>query len=125
MALTCHSYNHVDVRIIMQCTYQWQIQGATGAIAPPPPFCTYFLYYSLKMVQVMFSTTTNVHYFINIVPPFSKSWIRHCIHMYMWQSQVENEHYSTVCGLIRLVISLECFVEITPDFLCPFELHAQ
>ena len=25
--------------------------GATGAIAPPP-FCTYFLYYSLKMVNV-------------------------------------------------------------------------
>ena len=38
----------------------------------------------------------------------------------MWQSQVENEHYSTVSGLIRLVISLECLVEITPDFLCPF-----
>ena len=35
----------------------------------------------------------------------------------MWQSQVENEHYSTVSGL---VISLECFIEITPDFLCPF-----
>ena len=31
--------------------------------------------------------------------------------------QVENEHYSTVSGLIRLVISLECFIEITPDFL--------
>ena len=28
-------------------------------------------------------------------------------------------------GLIRLVVSLECFIEITPDFLCPFELHAQ
>ena len=27
---------------------------------------------------------------------------------------------STVSGLIRLVISLECFIEITPDFLCPF-----
>ena len=41
---------------------------------------------------------------------------------YMWQSQVENKHYSTVSGLIRLVIilSLECFIEITPDFLCPF-----
>ena len=25
-----------------------------------------------------------------------------------------------VSGLIRLVISLECFIEITPDFLCPF-----
>ena len=33
---------------------------------------------------------------------------------------VENEHYSTVGGLIRLVISLECFIEIIPDFLCPF-----
>ena len=39
---------------------------------------------------------------------------------HMWQSQVENEHYSTVSGLIQLVISLECFIEITPDFLCPF-----
>ena len=39
----------------------------------------------------------------------------------MWQSQVENEHYSTVCGrLIQLVIFLECFIEITPEFLCPF-----
>ena len=38
----------------------------------------------------------------------------------LWQSQVENEHYYTVSGLIRLVISLECFIEITPDFLCPF-----
>ena len=35
----------------------------------------------------------------------------------MWQSQVENEHYYTVSGLIRLVISLECFIEITPDFV--------
>ena len=35
-------------------------------------------------------------------------------------TQVENEQYSTLSGLIRLVISLECFVEITPDFLCPF-----
>ena len=26
----------------------------------------------------------------------------------------------TISGLIRLVISLECFIEITPDFLCPF-----
>ena len=26
----------------------------------------------------------------------------------------------TVSGLIRVVISLECFIEITPDFLCPF-----
>ena len=35
-----------------------------------------------------------------------------CTHLYirMWQSQVENE----------LVVSLECFIEITPDFLCPF-----
>ena len=37
----------------------------------------------------------------------------------MWQSQVENEQYSTASGPIQLVISLECFVEITPDFLCP------
>ena len=34
----------------------------------------------------------------------------------MWQSQVENEHYSTLSGLIQLVLSLECFIEI----LCPF-----
>ena len=41
---------------------------------------------------------------------------------HVWQTQVENEHYSTVSGLIRLVIilSLECFIQITPDFLCPF-----
>ena len=39
---------------------------------------------------------------------------------HMWQSQVENKHYSTVSGLIRLVISLECSIEITPNFLCPF-----
>ena len=38
----------------------------------------------------------------------------------MWQSQVENENYSTVSRLIGLVISLECFIETTPDFLCPF-----
>ena len=46
-------------------------------------------------------------------------WVE--IRIIMWQSQVENEHYSTVSGPIRLVIlSLECFIEITPDFLCPF-----
>ena len=39
---------------------------------------------------------------------------------HMWQTQVENEHYSTLSGLVRLVISLDCFMEITPDFLCPF-----
>ena len=39
--------------------------------------------------------------------------------MHMWQSQEEDEHYSTVSGLIRLVLlSLECFIEITPDFAC-------
>ena len=45
-----------------------------------------------------------------------------CTSMYIiiWQSQVENKHYSTVSGLIGSVISLECFIEITPDFLCPF-----
>ena len=32
----------------------------------------------------------------------------------------ENGHYSTVSRLIRLVLSLECFIEIAPDFLCPF-----
>ena len=42
------------------------------------------------------------------------------IQKHVWQTQVENGHYSTVGGLIRLVISLECFIEITPDFLCPF-----
>ena len=35
-------------------------------------------------------------------------------------TMVENEHYSAVSVLIRLVVSLECFIEITPDFLCPF-----
>ena len=34
---------------------------------------------------------------------------------------VENEHYSTVSGLIQLVISLECFIEITPDFVSLYE----
>ena len=38
------------------------------------------------------------------------------VNFHMWQSRVENEHYSTVSGLIRLVIRNE----ITPDFLCPF-----
>ena len=38
----------------------------------------------------------------------------------LWQSQVENEHYTTLSGLIQLVLSLECLIEITPDFLCPF-----
>ena len=37
---------------------------------------------------------------------------------YMWQSQVENENYSTLSGPIQL--SLECFIEITPDLMCPF-----
>ena len=27
-------------------------------------------------------------------------------------------------GLIQLVISLECFIEITPDFVSLYELHA-
>ena len=62
------------------------------------------------------NVTTYVHTYVQFSPPY-------CIAIslvYMWQSQVENEHYSTVSGLIRLVISLECFIEITPDFLCPF-----
>ena len=29
----------------------------------------------------------------------------------MWQSQVENEHYSTLSGLIRLVISLDALLK--------------
>ena len=33
----------------------------------------------------------------------------------LYVCEVENEHYSTVSGRI-----LECFIEITPDFLCPF-----
>ena len=36
---------------------------------------------------------------------------------HMWQSQVENWANALLSGL---VISLECFIEITPDFLCPF-----
>ena len=44
--------------------------------------------------------------------------------MYMWKSQVENEHYSTVSGLFQLVISQECFIEITPEFLCPY-MHSK
>ena len=47
-------------------------------------------------------------------------WNMQGIIEWMWQSQVENEHYSTLSGLIQLVTSLECFIEITPDFLCPF-----
>ena len=43
--------------------------------------------------------------------------------IHVWQSQVENEHYSTLSGLVRLAIFLECFIgiDITPDFLCPFD----
>ena len=41
---------------------------------------------------------------------------------HMWQSQVENGHYSTVSELIQVVISLEYFIEITPDFLCLLNL---
>ena len=36
------------------------------------------------------------------------------VHTHMWQTQVD------LSGLIQVVISLECFIEITPDFLCPF-----
>ena len=32
------------------------------------------------------------------------NYVRQCMGMYMCQSQVENEHYSTVRELIRLVI---------------------
>ena len=54
-----------------------------------------------------------------------KAWDQSFAKLEMWQSQVENEHYSTVSGLIRLVISLECFIEITPDFLWMIDVHAQ
>ena len=56
-------------------------------------------------------------------PGCGKTLLAHAIagvRTHLWQSQVENEHYSTISGLIRLVISLECFIEITPDYLCPF-----
>ena len=36
---------------------------------------------------------------------------------YMWQSQVENEHYFILSGLNSIGYIL---IEITPDFLCPF-----
>ena len=39
------------------------------------------------------------------------------IHTYMWQSQVENEHYSTVSGLIRIRLVIIISIEITQDFL--------
>ena len=41
--------------------------------------------------------------------------------LHMWQSQVENKHYSTLSGLIRLVIISRMVI---PDFLCPF-MNAQ
>ena len=44
-------------------------------------------------------------------------YVNACGGAYVRTYVVENEHYSTVSGL---VISLECFIEITPDFLCPF-----
>ena len=45
-----------------------------------------------------------------------------CIHAYVCTYVCvavtgRNEHYYTLSGLIP---SLECFIEITPDFLCPF-----
>ena len=52
-----------------------------------------------------------------IYPGIQDARDTHTIIQHMWQTQVEN---STVSGLIRLVVSLECFIEITPDFLCPF-----
>ena len=42
---------------------------------------------------------------------------------------VTGRKQTTLSRLITLVISLECFIEITPDFMCPFmndiELHTQ
>ena len=37
---------------------------------------------------------------------------------HMWQKT--NIIPLLISGLIRLVIFLECFIEITPDFLCSF-----
>ena len=41
-------------------------------------------------------------------------------HMYMHVYVAVTGRKRTVGGLIRLAVSLECFIEITPDFLCPF-----
>ena len=56
----------------------------TGRIAchciwQSPPFAHIFYKNNGTSTGIidMFSATTNVYYFINIVPPFSKSWIRH------------------------------------------------
>ena len=68
------------------------------------------LFFSLLYPTIV----ANNNHGIMVIPSLSH------VTIYMWQSQVENEHYSTVCGLIRLVISLECLIEITPDFLYPF-----
>ena len=38
-------------------------------------------------------------------------------HSMLWQSQVENEHYFTLSGLVA---SQECFIKMTPDLPCPF-----
>ena len=50
---------------------------------------------------------------------FVGNHVHRCLKV-LWQTQVENEHYSTLSGLIQLVISLECSIEITPDCLCSF-----
>ena len=41
-------------------------------------------------------------------------------YIFLNTSVAVTEHYSTLSGLIQLVISLECFIGIAPDFLCPF-----
>ena len=48
------------------------------------------------------------HPLINIDPDYPEQLLKLDIKL--------QEHH----GLIRLAISQECFIEITPDFLCPF-----
>ena len=59
-----------------------------------------------------------------------RQWL-HCVtyqitvgnHQYhVWQC-MRGRKRTTLSGLIRLVISLECFLEITPDFLCPLMIE--
>ena len=44
-------------------------------------------------------------------PMWLRSQLCCLLEHHMWQTQVENEHYSPVSGLIRLVISRECFIQ--------------
>ena len=40
--------------------------------------------------------------------------------LYSYVAVTGRKRTRAVSGLIQVVISLECFVEITPDFPCPF-----